>query len=57
MRQSVQELAALYQRSLFAAAFNMCKNKQDAEDVVQDTFVQYYTTKKNLKVSSMRARG
>ncbi len=49
MRQSVQELAALYQRSLFAAAFNMCKNKQDAEDVVQDTFVQYYTTKKEFE--------
>ena len=49
MRQSVQELAALYQRSLFAAAFNMSKNKQDAEDVVQDTFVQYYTTKKEFE--------
>ena len=49
MRQSVQELAALYQRSLFAAAFNMCKNKQDAEDEVQDTFVQYYTTKKEFE--------
>ena len=39
MRQSVQELAASYQGSLFAAAFNVCKNAQDAEDVVQDTFV------------------
>ena len=55
MRQSVQELAALYQRSLFAAAFNMCKNKQDAEDVVQDTFVQYYTTKKEFE-SEQHAR-
>lgn len=49
MRQSVQELAALYQGSLFAAAFNMCKNTQDAEDVVQETFVQYYTTKKEFE--------
>ena len=49
MRQSVQELAASYQGSLFAAAFNVCKNAQDAEDVVQDTFVQYYTTKKEFE--------
>ncbi len=49
MRQSVQELAALYQASLFAVAFNVCKNAQDAEDVVQDTFVQYYTTKKEFE--------
>ncbi len=49
MRQSVQELAASYQGSLFAVAFNVCKNAQDAEDVVQDTFVQYYTTKKEFE--------
>ena len=49
MIQSVQELAASYQGSLFAAAFNVCKNAQDAEDVVQDTFVQYYTTKKEFE--------
>ncbi|MDE7203805.1 MAG: sigma-70 family RNA polymerase sigma factor [Lachnospiraceae bacterium] len=49
MRQSVQELAAIYQNNLFAAAFNICKNTQDAEDVVQDTFVQYYTMKKEFE--------
>ena len=49
MRQSVKELAALYQNNLFAVAFNICKNTQDAEDVVQDTFVQYYTTKKEFE--------
>lgn len=48
MRQSLHELAALYQDSLFAAAFNICRNAQDAEDVIQDTFVQYYTTKKEF---------
>lgn len=48
MRQSVQELVALYQNSLFATAFNVCKNAQDAEDVVQDTFVRYYTLKKEF---------
>lgn len=49
MRQSLQELAALYQNNLFAAAFSICKNTQDAEDVIQDTFVQYYTTKKEFE--------
>ena len=49
MRQPVQELAASYQGSLFAAAFNVCRNAQDAEDIVQDTFVQYYTSKKEFE--------
>ncbi|MDE5825305.1 MAG: sigma-70 family RNA polymerase sigma factor [Lachnospiraceae bacterium] len=49
MRQSVQELAAVYQNNLFAAAFNICKNTQDAEDIVQETFVQYYTMKKEFE--------
>ncbi len=48
MRQSLHELAAMYQDNLFAVAFNICQNTQDAEDVMQDTFVQYYTTKKEF---------
>lgn len=51
MRQSVQELVTLYQGSLFAMAFNICKNVQDAEDVVQETFVQYLTNKKEFESS------
>ncbi len=38
----------MYQDNLFAVAFNICQNTQDAEDVIQDTFVQYYTTKKEF---------
>lgn len=49
MRQSLHELAALYQDNLFAVAFNICQNAQDAENVIQDTFVQYYTTKKEYE--------
>ena len=48
MKQSTQELVTLYQSSLFAAAFNICKNAQDAEDVVQDTFIQYYISNKEF---------
>lgn len=48
MKQSTQELVMLYQSSLFAAAFNVCKNAQDAEDVVQDTFIQYYISNKEF---------
>lgn len=46
MKQTLQELVERYQNSLFAVAFNVCKNAQDAEDVVQDTFLRYYTMKK-----------
>ena len=52
MRQSIQELVTLYQGSLFAMAFNICKNIQDAEDVVQETLVQYITTKKEFVIST-----
>ena len=48
MKQTVQELVALYQNNLFAAAFNVCKNAQDAEDIVQDTFIRYYTLNKEF---------
>ena len=49
MRQSVQELIDDYQNNLYAIAFNICKNPSDAQDVVQDTFIQYYTIKKEFE--------
>ena len=49
MRQPVQQLIERYQNSLYAAAFNTCQNQMDAEDVVQETFVQYYTSRKEFE--------
>lgn len=49
MRKPVQELIERYQNNLYAVAFNVCKNAQDAEDVVQDTFIQYHTNNKNYE--------
>ena len=49
MKQPVQELMALYRNNLFIIAFNVCKNVEDAEDVVQDTFLQYHTSKKEFE--------
>ena len=48
MRIPVQELVEMYKDNIYAAAFNRCKSAADAEDVVQDTFLQYYMTKKEF---------
>ena len=48
MRQPLELLIDRYQKNLFAAAFNVCANAQDAEDVVQDTFLQYYSANKQF---------
>lgn len=49
MRLPIQELIERYRNSLFVAAFQICKNREDAEDVVQDTFLQYHTNKKEYE--------
>ncbi|HHY91532.1 MAG TPA: sigma-70 family RNA polymerase sigma factor [Clostridiales bacterium] len=49
MIQSMQELIERYRNNLFAVAFNVCKNAEDAEDVVQDTFLQLYKSKKDFE--------
>ena len=49
MRQSLEELIACHQTSLYTAAFSVCRNVDDANDVVQDTFIQYYTSKKQFR--------
>ena len=48
MRLPLELLIDRYQKNLFAAAYNVCANAQDAEDVVQDTFLQYYCTNKQF---------
>lgn len=48
MRLPSQALFETYRDNLFAVAFNVCKNPQDAEDVVQDTFMQYYALQKEF---------
>lgn len=49
MRPLVEVLVEKYQNNLYAAAFSVCKNAQDAEDVVQDTFIQYLLQKKDFE--------
>lgn len=49
MRLPIQGLMKRHWNSLFVAAFQICKNREDAEDVVQDTFLQYHTNKKEYE--------
>ncbi len=49
MKKPIQELIERYQSNLYAVAFNVCKNAEDAEDVVQDTFIQFHTSKKDFE--------
>ena len=43
MRLSVDEAFRRYGDRLFSAAFSICRNREDADDTVQDTFLKYYT--------------
>ncbi|MBQ7972190.1 MAG: RNA polymerase sigma factor [Lachnospiraceae bacterium] len=43
MKTDLKKLMECYQQNLYAVAYNVCKNPEDAEDAVQDTFLQYYT--------------
>ena len=43
MKRSVDDAFREYGGRVFTAAFQICGNKADADDVVQDTFVKYYT--------------
>lgn len=49
MRHPVEILIEKYKNNIYAIAFNVCKNVQDAEDVVQDTFIQYLSQKNDFE--------
>lgn len=48
MRKPIEELIDEYQKSMYVAAYSVCGNAEDAHDVVQDTFIRYYTSKKEF---------
>ena len=50
MRLPVENLLEEYQNSLYVAAFSICKNDHDEEDVVQYTFIKYIS--KNIDFDS-----
>lgn len=49
MRPALNELVGKYKNNLYAVAFNILKNPDDAEDAVQDTFVQYFSNRKEFE--------
>ncbi len=49
MRLPTNQLVEKYKDNLFAIAFNICKNPEDAEDIIQDTFVEYFSSHKDFK--------
>ena len=48
MRTDIGVLVQKYKNALFAAAFSVCKNPQDAEDAVQEAFIKYHSTPKEF---------
>lgn len=48
MKLAIEELVGRYRDNLFAVAFNVCKNAADADDIVQETFLQYHMAKKEF---------
>lgn len=49
MKLSVDKTYEKYADRVFAAAFNICRNRADADDVVQDTFIKYYSQQQDFE--------
>ena len=47
MRLSTQEAFQRYGDRVFSTAFSICQNREDADDVVQDTFLKYHNQNKD----------
>lgn len=49
MRLSVDEVFDRYGDRIFRAAFSVCRNRADADDVVQDTLIRYNSLRKDFE--------
>ena len=60
MRLSTEEAFRRYGDRVFSAAFSICRSREDADDVVQDTFLRYctldadYTDEEHIKAWLLR---
>ena len=57
MRLPVEWLIEEYQMNLFVTAFQVCKNVEDAKDVVQDTFIAIIHPIYSIMMSSIYEPG
>lgn len=48
MRIETRVIMEKYKDNLFSVAFNVCKNAADADDIVQETLIQYHTSNKQF---------
>lgn len=48
MRLPVDMLVQRYHQNLYAVAYSVCSNREDAEEAAQDTFIQYHISKKEF---------
>lgn len=48
MRLPVETLIARYHQNLYAIAFNVCQDREDAEEVAEDAFIQYHLTNRQF---------
>lgn len=61
MRLTVEQAFKAYGDRVFAAAFHICRNREDADDVVQDIFLKYhamqmeYESEEHLRAWLLRA--
>ena len=49
MTKDFDKICEKYGDRLYAAAFNICRQQQDAEDAVQDALLAYYRTNKEFE--------
>ena len=49
MTKDFDKICEKYGDRLYAAAFNICRQQQDAEDAVQDALLAYYRTDKEFE--------
>ena len=49
MRLPTETVIEKYKQNLFAAAFSVCRSREDGEDAVQDAFIRYHTSVKEFE--------
>ena len=49
MKIETAVIAERYKDNLFSAAFNICRNAADADDIVQETLIRYHTIDKQFE--------
>ncbi|ACK60455.1 RNA polymerase sigma-70 factor [Bacillus cereus B4264] len=57
MEEKVEELIDIYKKQIYSLCYKLAKTKEDAEDILQETWIKVFSSRHQLSYVDKRVKG